>query len=120
MLPHAEKQYESTAFAMGSALTVKLYGSDERTAELIAEEVRELENRISKNIPSSALSELNETGFSNDTELCGFVSRMKKLSGETDGAFDISLGALSELWNIGGENERIPTDSEIAETLKIC
>lgn len=40
------------------------------------------------------------------------------LSLATDGAFNISIGSLTDLWNITGDNPRVPSPDEIEEALE--
>lgn len=52
--------------------------------------------------------------------LCRDICRHALYNAEfTEGIFDPTIGALTSLWNIGGENERIPSEEEIkkAKTL---
>lgn len=40
------------------------------------------------------------------------------LSQSTNGAFNISIGSLTDLWNITGDNPRVPSPDEIEEALE--
>lgn len=46
------------------------------------------------------------------------VKKSVAISGWTDGAFDISMGAVCSEWKFGREESRIPTDEVIREKLK--
>ena len=49
-------------------------------------------------------------------EFCGMVSAANEISSMTQGAFDITVGPLVNLWGFGPENpeNELPTDEEIA------
>ena len=44
------------------------------------------------------------------------VSLAAQISGDSGGAFDLSVGPLVSLWGIGSFNARVPSDAEILET----
>ena len=52
-----------------------------------------------------------------DSELYELVKRSKLLSGITQGAFDITFGTLSHLWDFNGKEAEIPPVEKIAEAL---
>lgn len=45
------------------------------------------------------------------------IQQALSLSEATDGAFNVSIGSLTDLWNITGENPRVPSPDEIQEAL---
>jgi thiamine biosynthesis lipoprotein len=50
-------------------------------------------------------------------EVWFLLHRCRDLWKETDGAFDVSVGPLIDLWKIGTEEERVPSQEEIDEAL---
>ena len=121
LLPQRSEPIEKTAFAMGSALTVTQYGGQEETATEILRQVQRLEKRISPTVADSFTSTLNRDSFAQtDAEYADLLRRLKEWGEQTDGAFDITMGEVSALWDIGGENERIPAKAEIAGALAVC
>ncbi len=113
--PHSEK----STVAMGTIMTQKLYGDYAGThIKKTIEIVSSLEDTISVKIASSDVSSLNKGETVKNDTLSSVLSFCKKLSKESDGAFDVTVGKLSALWNIGEEGQKIPEKSEIEKLLR--
>ena len=67
---------------------------------------------------SSAIGILNKDGKVQNKYLGEVIYDMQSLSRLTEGKFDLTVGKVSRLWNIGEENERVPSENEIEEALK--
>ena len=107
---------EKNTIAMGTVVSQKIYA--EKAGQHISH-VREIIDALEKTISwrkaESAVAILNETGTVKSKELADILSVCIKLSEKSDGAFDVTVGGVSSLWNIGEEDERIPSDEEIKE-----
>lgn len=120
LVPKQQEPIEKTAFAMGSALTVTLYGGTEETADQISQQVQLLEHRISPTVSDSYTSFINRNlSAVTDADYSGDLRLFMEWGAETEGAFDLTLGAVSALWDIGGENERVPSEAEIQQAMKV-
>ena len=75
---------EKSGFAMGTAVTAG---------------VTALENEISRNIDTSAVSALNRTGRAESEVLADAVAVCRAVSAASDGAFDITVGGITGLWD---------------------
>lgn len=111
--------YEKSAIAMGTVITAKTYGENTApTNEAVIKIIQQLEDEISWREAGSKIEKLNSEGvvFSNDLselfKICGEISE------KSEGAFDLSVGAVSRLWDIGGDNQRIPSEKEIKKALE--
>ncbi len=117
-----EKRYEFTEksfISMDTVITEKIYGKN--TSTFIAPVfniVTGLDETISRFNEESALYRLNTEGKTADKSVLQIINGVKQVSDDVDGAFDITVGELSDLWNIGKEGEKIPTEKEIADVLK--
>lgn len=109
--------------AMGCEFELVLRGESrdyllEAAEEAFAEVVR-LEEQMSVFIPDSEISRMNAAASNVpvriDPRLFDLLLRAAQLSHETDGAFDITAGALSQLWN--SASDAPPTNEEIAAVL---
>lgn len=108
----------ATSFAMGSLLTVDVYGGDESVCGAVTDAVAALDSRISRTVGNSYISLLNKNGSCTaDGDLADGVKALISLCEATGGAFDITIGALSDLWDVGGDSPRIPTEEELADAL---
>ncbi len=72
------------------------------------------------NDPDSEISKLNDNAGKESVALSAdtidILDRSKKYSLETNGFFDITVGAAAKLWNIPNE-PRVPTKEELAEVI---
>ena len=110
---------EKSIIAMGTVVTEKVY-SEKPSAAIkdIGDIINGLENTISWRKEDSAVGILNKEGKVQNKYLGEVIYDMQALSRLTEGNFDLTIGAVSRLWNIGEENERIPTEEEIRNALK--
>lgn len=112
-----------TDFAMGSAVSVKLYGSDvKRLVDQALEEVRELDEEvISWRVEQSELSALNKDGKAGEAVsvsscLGSALEQALRISKRSDGALDITLRPVLTLWGIEdgtAETFRVPSEEEL-------
>jgi FAD:protein FMN transferase len=84
-------------------------------------EIPEAESLLSAYLPSGELFGLNQTAGNRpvpvSTSLMQFLLEARRLSQETNGAFDITVGPLLDLWGISQNGGTPPTDAQITETL---
>jgi len=118
--------FEQSFFAMGSMVTQKIYGYDAgQAAELAQSAIERLDRTLlSRNVTGSDIARINAAaGISSveaHPETIEYLRFCLELADETGGAFNPLLGALSDLWGIGGANPRVPPPEEIAEALPLC
>lgn len=96
---------------------------DEAYLKSVADEcdaiLRRLDTVLSCHNPASQLSSLNTevgTMIGVNDDLITTLGTAEKLSSLTDGAFDYTLGSLTELWNITGGGP-VPTIEDITDAL---
>lgn len=109
-------------FIMGSIVSADIYGNDrddvEKAVEEVMKDVSTLENQISKNKAGTPVYELNKNlTVKADAKLCSLFTACNNLSERTNGAFDVTIGSLSTLWDFDGGQKKIPTDDEINAVL---
>ena len=71
---------EKSGFAMGTVVTAKLYGGTADDAAAVTAAVTALENEISRNIDTSAVSALNRTGRAESEVLADAVAACRAVS----------------------------------------
>lgn len=116
-----EVKYSLTEEHFGTILTITLYGSDEEKLKEITEksfdECERLENIFSAKLSDSELSRLNEHAALEPVEVSDELMYLLKEALEynklSDGALDMSIGRLVNMWGIGTENERVPDTEEL-------
>lgn len=120
---HSENSVEYTGYAMGSAVSVTLYGADDtRAAQDIVSSIEEEENSyISKYKESSEVYKLNKNGGAVlSSHTADIINKALGICKDSGGAFDITVGALSELWNFDNYTQNVPDEDDIADALLTC
>lgn len=129
VLPACEKismnepvSVQNTSFAMGTAITSTLYGRNRKNAESAQEQIgqrlTEIDNHISWRINASITNTFNHEHRAAAEEYEDVFSLALDVAGASGGAFDPTVLSVSELWDIGGENQRHPSDGEIETALR--
>lgn len=111
----AGKEYEAAFFAMDTYMTIKAYGRNAEEAVSEAERaVFDLENRISRTREGTDISRLNAADGSMiflSADTLRILTVAKELT--VPGVFDVTICAVSDLWGIGSETSRVPSQAEI-------
>ncbi|MDR0501994.1 MAG: FAD:protein FMN transferase [Treponema sp.] len=111
-------------FALGTVCSITLFeqGQSDIYREIF-NRLREIENRMSVNIPSSDISRVNAAAGIEPVKVHEDVFRVLERSVHfarlSDGAFDPSVGPVVSLWGIGKDNQRVPAQPEIDEVLPL-
>lgn len=117
-----KSEYDSvskSAISMGTIVTAKTYGENTGPEnQIIISSVQQLDDLISWRTEGSLTQRLNKNGFVNSAQMADIVNICSRVSEDSGGAFDLTVGELSNLWGIGTENERLPEKAEIEEALK--
>lgn len=85
--------------------------------------VLDIHNKMSSQLASSEVSKINQNAgiqpikVSDDTYTV--IKKAISYSQKTGGKFDISVGAISSIWNIGNESARVPSSEEIKSLLPL-
>ena len=117
------QEYSKTDFVMSTVLSEKIYGTKDVTQD-IKEELNKLEkDQLSWREDSSVVSRINAdaqkgTKTKLDSDMTSWVEDSLELAKRSNGAFDPTIGRLTRLWNIEGDNPKVPSKQEIKNTLK--
>ncbi len=113
------KTSDAGFFSMKTYVTAKVtgYESDLCTAE-IQKIVDNLDvNVLSRTAENSLVSSLNKNGGGElDVQTSAYVSLLLEVCEKSGGAFDFTLGAVSDLWNFGSTPE-IPDEKALSDAL---
>ena len=85
-----------------------------------ANEINTLEQRLSRTIDTSDVAQLNANGtavLSNDT--AALLRSALEYSAKTNGAFDVTIAPLVQLWGITTDSPRVPLQEEIDALLPL-
>lgn len=113
-----------TEFVLGTSVTISLYDySTQSPLNKSFDTLKALEDVLSINKSGTLIDRINEnagiTPVKVDDETLFVISKGLEYSALSDGSFDITIGPLVKLWNIGFPGARVPSDEEIAEKLSL-
>ena len=112
-----------TEVIMGTTLGVTIYenGSDE-VLEKVFKRVEEIENMVSINKEETEIEKLNENAGISPVKLSDtsfeIIEKALYYSKLSTGGYDLTVGPLVKLWNIGLPEAKVPTQEEIDEVIK--
>ena len=113
---------QDTAFSMGTSFTSTLYGRNSETLgdtlENIRQVLEDVDFEISWRNEDSYISIFNQEQQTSVGEHEKVFQVALDVADQSQGAFDPTVLAVSELWGIGTEDQRHPEDAEIQEALK--
>jgi thiamine biosynthesis lipoprotein len=111
---------------MGTLVEISVIGRDEdKAAAAIGDafaEMERIEKLMSRRIPESEISRIN--GWAGvkpkrvSTEVLEVIQRAREISKASGGYFDISVGALLDLWGFEGSGSRVPSKVEVEQALR--
>lgn len=109
---------------MGTVYNIKVSGppdglTDARLQQEVDARLKYINDRMSTYLPESEISRFNRSQddewFEVSSETASVLGKALEISENTDGAFDVTVGPLVNLWSFGpdGRHEEIPSDVEI-------
>ena len=118
----APEQASANIFAMDTYMSITCYGArcEEALAAAEAEIVR-LDALLSVGSEESEISRINTSGsglLSSDT--AAMVETALSVWQDTDGAFDITIYPLMELWGFTTKDFQVPASDELQALLALC
>lgn len=119
-----EKPYERKEFMMGTYVDLRIYDEDkEEVLDLAIDRIEELEDKISMNDQDSEIYKINKQAGESAVQVSEDILPLIQISAEysesnKDG-FDYTIGPIVNLWRIGYDDARKPSQAEIDEALKL-
>jgi thiamine biosynthesis lipoprotein len=118
-------RFEESLDSMGTTFTVVVYGTDrfklQAAVDSAFEEVRRLEDLLSNYRQQSEWSEMNRSAagrpFRVSKEVFDLLSLCMRYSEASEGAFDITVGPLMQVWGFYKGTGRFPHRAEIKGAL---
>jgi len=110
---------------MGTFARVIVIAADERVAEACIEAAFEwiykIDKLMSYHNPDSEISRLNRSAFENPVKVTPLTYQVIKKAVEfsrlTDGAFDVTVGPLVDLWSKAGDANTVPSRQQLQEAV---
>ena len=115
--------YTKTDFVMDTVLSETIYGKTNLTDE-VKNQLSVLEKeKLSWREKNSETAQINDSGsrgnpYVMDEDLSMWVNTSLELAEASEGAFDPTIGNLTRLWNIEGENPTVPAQDEINRVME--
>ena len=107
-------------YLLDTYVSVTVYDGDKHATKAVLNEVREIHNRFSAFLPESEVAKINraEAGVPTpvSAECFRLIERAVELSCITEGAFDITVKPVMDLWDFSGI-PHVPTQEELDEVL---
>ena len=112
---------QESRFAMDTYMVITAEGGDtEEAVKSVSREISRLENALSRTIDTSSVSRLNDEGGARlDEETASLLAAALTYSADTNGAFDVTIAPLVELWGITSDDPRVPSQEEIDALLPL-
>ena len=114
------EKYSSDIFAMDTYMSLTAYGAKAQDAVTEAiHEIQRLDAMFSVGNTDSDVTTANMQGSATvSDETAYLVEQSLEISRKTDGAFDITIYPVMELWGFTTKNYKVPQADELQETLK--
>lgn len=119
----SSQESEKSYIAMGTVVTSKIEGADcAEATEEIEEAISGIEKAcLSRTVEDSDIWRINEEPGSDifvSRETAYWIGKALDICADSNGAFDITIGKLTDLWNIGSGKESVPEKEEIESFLE--
>lgn len=113
-----------TEVFMGTVVRISLYDSDNsKILDKAFKKVQEIEQLVSANEAGTEIDAINKSAGKNpvkvSTTTFDIIEKGLEYSNLSNGDFDITVGPLVKLWNMGHEDAKVPTEEEINTTLPL-
>jgi FAD:protein FMN transferase len=112
---------------LGTFVTVTVYARSEEAGQKAIsaafDEIRRVDGVLSVHNGESEVSRVNrlaaEHAMTISAELVEVLRSALRISAETEGAFDVTIGPLAQLWGFIWKEYRLPTRAELERTLPL-
>ncbi len=127
-------EYKSNQFLMDTLVTITVHGKDETQLKQAVTEAYTEMHRIADladGFPQPGTAAYNSSDVCRINQQAGkqpvrvdrdtieMLLLAKKYNRLSDGAFDVTIGPVMELWGFGGKNPHVPPADKLREALKL-
>lgn len=112
-------EYTKTVFAMDTVMDLKIYSENEEALSIAEEEIRRIDSLFDRGNGESEIYRINtdKSAFVSE-KTAQVLSSARSVSERTQGAFDITIAPVMDLWGFYGGKFRVPTEGEISSALE--
>jgi FAD:protein FMN transferase len=120
----SNQPYEKSFTAMDTVMQLRAFGPNgQKAVDESEKRLYELDNMASTTVTTSDVSKINNAAGKSyvkvHPEIIKMIEASQKYSKISNGLWDITVGPLVNLWGIGTDNERKPSDAEIKAKLPL-
>lgn len=110
--------YKRSEFIMGTV--VEITCSDQQAIDKAFSEIKRIEHLLSKYIADSEVSKLNEAGkLKVGPDLLYVLKRAKEFYLVSNGAFDVTVGPLVDIWKKAIKNNILPQEEDVKKAKQL-
>lgn len=120
----SEERVSESQFLLDTICEITIDGMKKEEAEQVMDQAfetcRDYENMLSKTIEGSDIYKLNHSGGEQvavQDETLDLIKKGINYGQLSNGMFDITIGAVSELWDFSGENPKVPDAAALKEAV---
>ncbi len=119
-----DREYTKNTLLMDTVVTLRASGKNAESAvEESIDRLNEIDEMASASNRESDIAKINAaaggTPVTVHPEIIQMIETSIRYSRLTEGSFDITVGPLIDLWGIGTDHERVPSDTEIKDKLAL-
>ncbi|MFV0558729.1 MAG: FAD:protein FMN transferase [Enterococcus sp.] len=118
-----EEPYQEEEFLLGTYTKIRIYDEGKKAALKPAfDRIEELGDKITINQAGSEIDAINEQAgvkpVKVSKDVYGLLQKAYEYSDQSEAGFNMAIGAITQLWRIGFDDAKKPTQTEIDEALK--
>jgi len=122
------KLFEKKQIVMDTLVSITIYAKQEpenwqQHVEQAFEKMRQIEDLATSFNDSSDVGQINlnagQKGISVHKYVLELLKQARQVAETSEGAFDVSILPLLDLWNFKSSNPRVPTEAEVLEKRKL-
>lgn len=119
-----QEPYSDEQFLLGTYVRIRIYDEGKEAALKPAfARVKELGDKITINQEGSEIDAVNQQAgikpVKVSDDIYTLLKRAYEYSQDSQGGFDMAIGAVTQLWRIGFDDARKPAQEEIDQALKL-
>lgn len=113
-----KREYTQSLFAMDTVMNFTIYAENDAALSDVKTEIERMDALLDRGNENGEIYAVNKNKTAEvSAETADLIRAAVEISEKTDGAFDISMAAVSDLWGFYGGNFRVPADSELQTAL---
>lgn len=119
-----KEPYSKKELLLGTYVELRIYDDGkEAVLDEAFDRIRELGDKITVNQSGSEIDEINANAgikpVKVSDDIYTLLKRAYEYSEDSEGGFDMAIGPITEMWHIGFDDARKPSQDEIDQALKL-